>query len=203
MSVFRVETLKDGSMKMELLISPGRHTAQDIERARKILDLADEREPALPEQALPEEALPEQALPEEVSPEAETETEPVRPEKKTRDANGRVLSSSVNELYDKHTAAARVPENSPYVIGSARGIDGKHYVLCHQSKTSKALFHTHGGGFGVYNVDPEGYILPERAVPADRRMGSSRAGAIERFKAWCEENFCSSVNVAEGEEIRG
>ena len=88
-----------------------------------------------------------------------------------------------------------MPENSPYVIGSARGIDGKHYVLCHRNKTSKALFHTHGGGFGVYNVDPEGYILPERAVPADRRMGNSRAGAIERFKFWANDNFCGSVRI--------
>jgi hypothetical protein len=71
------------------------------------------------------------------------------------------------------------------------------HALCHTRHTSKTLKRGKGGAFGVYDVDPEGYILPCRNLPDDRKMGVSREKSAERFRTWAEANFCSSVNVFE------
>jgi hypothetical protein len=212
--MFRVEEMPGGDVSIEFVIPAGRHRGKDLERAARILSLLDldeggeaETPAGMERKPYPEEAKAERERaetrcsakrrrnPEEAKPEREPEAaEPGAVKPKAAD------NDHVGESLRRHRPEDRVRAAEPAISGRCRGINGAAHVLCHSRQISKTLEGVHGGAFGVYDVDSEGYILPVRHLPDERKMGTSRGGAVERFREWADKNFCRDVRIFRGEE---
>jgi hypothetical protein len=210
MSVFHVETEADGTVNVGFKISPGRHSEKDIDRARKILALinCDEETEAPADGGLdggkPGET--QEYRQRVIAPDGGLDGgEPVRDgglkERQWaggEDSPARTASDDGDTPGDtlrQHTPADRMKAKPPAILARCQGVNGMEHVLCHSKKTSKVFSSCTGGHFGIYDVDTEGYILPRRNLPEDRKMGCSREKAIARFNAWAEANVCSLVKI--------
>jgi hypothetical protein len=199
-SVFHIETCADGSVRDEFVISPGRHSETDVERAALMLGMISDRDEPSPEEGEGSSENGECGSPPERQPgdrpwfHRSDSAVPEGGPENVKDTHA-PSPSAIGKMLKLHTPAHRVPAKPPQVLAKCRGIKGQEHVLCNYRNISKVISCRFGGSFGVYNVDSEGYILPQAYLPDDRKMGPSRDKSFERFRKWADENMCSSVMI--------